>query len=67
MKIVEILKTSIFQNLHSRFSGSIKFMCFFSFNVHEISLQNRFGNELYPYIAFLLRFYLENNPKITPK
>ena len=62
MEIVEIIKTSIFQILHSRCSGSIEFIIF-SLNFHEISLQNRFGNELYPYIAFFLDFTSKMSPK----
>ena len=34
-----------------------------SLNVHENSLQNRFGNELYPYIAFFLDFTSKMSPK----
>ena len=66
LKITEIMKTSIFENLHSRCSESIEFLIFFmkiSWNFASKSLPKRVES----LDRVFHRFYLQNDPKMTPK
>ena len=66
LKITEIMKTSIFENLHSRCSESIEFLIFF------MKISSNFASKSLPKRVESLdrvfhRFYLQNDPKVTPK
>ena len=66
MKIAEIMKTWIFENLHSRCSESIELLIFFmkcSWNFVSKSLPKRVVS-LYHVFHW---FYLRNDPEMTPK